>query len=856
MAAQGGHLECLKYAHENGCPWNVNTLTAAIRSDQANCMKYALQNNCPRPVGMGVTAAKHGHLPCLRVALEFGARDGEVCAAAAEHGHLDCLEFAFSEGCPIDDSKITLSAAKNGHLDCLDFALAIGCPLHDDAGAAAASAGHLDCLDLLWQHGYLDLPFPKWLGFSDDIAPPQPDQIERHQVCTESITTEAARNGRVDMLRAAFANGCLHDDKVVRMAAHSGSRKCLQSLIDDKVLFMDESVFTAALLRADVDCVHYLIDIGCPFRYASLAMLDDRPRRSAVWDDEMPPLRETPKLKVPHDFMLQPCLQLALERGWQVDAASVEYVRDNKLFLCHRYLHEEGHMEAPYYEAFTPVSEVEPPSKPESPVFSHNAPETSSYVRESDVSEEDCLFVCRSGNLDSVHFLLAEGAVFCPSSMAAAAEHGHLGCVKLLRKQGCPWDETASSAAARGGHYDVLELMIRHGCPLAPDCAILAAETGCQPCLQLLVEHNADAFHPRLLPLLYGRQIFNAAFVRAHFECVQYLISIGCEVDLSDFEGQLESHTFTPEEMDNELLRCILCIASNGRWVDAHSDACKRFLDSVHEHQFVLCTAFMVRNQWESKWASKAAASTRTELNECFEDWSRACRDDKIDCVTALYDPRAPFDDTALTVAAESGHTHCLRHFHEYLQCSAESAALAAARVGQVDTLRYVVSVDCPHETEDMMRLAAAAPFNSLSCLKYLVEEVGIHLNEDGSVFGAAFMRADLACTSYLLEMSCPFDKFRFVFDPLKPHIIVPHHKDAEFYRCIKLSTEYGCKFSTDLVDYIVFYNFTYCKIYFMALWWDRAQPGGRDVTPMITRERNKMLQMYICVKFARITQR
>ena len=22
MAAENGHLECLKYAHENGCPWN------------------------------------------------------------------------------------------------------------------------------------------------------------------------------------------------------------------------------------------------------------------------------------------------------------------------------------------------------------------------------------------------------------------------------------------------------------------------------------------------------------------------------------------------------------------------------------------------------------------------------------------------------------------------------------------------------------------------------------------------------------------------------------------------------------------------------------------------------------------
>ena len=28
-AAESGHLECLKYAHENGCPWDEETCSEA-----------------------------------------------------------------------------------------------------------------------------------------------------------------------------------------------------------------------------------------------------------------------------------------------------------------------------------------------------------------------------------------------------------------------------------------------------------------------------------------------------------------------------------------------------------------------------------------------------------------------------------------------------------------------------------------------------------------------------------------------------------------------------------------------------------------------------------------------------------
>jgi hypothetical protein len=39
-AAFGGHLDCLKYAHENGCQWDENTCAQAAAGGNLDCLKY------------------------------------------------------------------------------------------------------------------------------------------------------------------------------------------------------------------------------------------------------------------------------------------------------------------------------------------------------------------------------------------------------------------------------------------------------------------------------------------------------------------------------------------------------------------------------------------------------------------------------------------------------------------------------------------------------------------------------------------------------------------------------------------------------------------------------------------------
>ena len=46
-AAEGGHLEMLKWARENGCPWDEDTCANAAKGGHLEVLKWARENDCP-----------------------------------------------------------------------------------------------------------------------------------------------------------------------------------------------------------------------------------------------------------------------------------------------------------------------------------------------------------------------------------------------------------------------------------------------------------------------------------------------------------------------------------------------------------------------------------------------------------------------------------------------------------------------------------------------------------------------------------------------------------------------------------------------------------------------------------------
>ena len=96
-AAGDGHLACLQYAHEHGCPWDESTCYGAVYN---------------------------GHLECLRYAHEHGCPWGEsTCNYATEKGQLECLRYAYENGCPWDKDCF-YEAVKNKRFKCLKYLIA------------------------------------------------------------------------------------------------------------------------------------------------------------------------------------------------------------------------------------------------------------------------------------------------------------------------------------------------------------------------------------------------------------------------------------------------------------------------------------------------------------------------------------------------------------------------------------------------------------------------------------------------------------------------------------------------------------------------------------------------------------
>ena len=95
-AAKIGHLECLRYARENGCEWHPDTTWKAAENGHLECLRYAHENGCEWHPETTWGAADYGNLECLRYAHDNGCEwHPETTWGAAYNGHLECLMYIY-----------------------------------------------------------------------------------------------------------------------------------------------------------------------------------------------------------------------------------------------------------------------------------------------------------------------------------------------------------------------------------------------------------------------------------------------------------------------------------------------------------------------------------------------------------------------------------------------------------------------------------------------------------------------------------------------------------------------------------------------------------------------------------------
>ena len=130
-AARRGHLGCLARAREeDGAAWDALVTRSAARAGHLDCLKYAHENGCPWDAGACEDAARRGKLDCLRYLHENGCPWNRwAYRAVTEGGHAGCLEYLREKGCPGGDevrggifSDTLRSCARTGRIDESDIA--------------------------------------------------------------------------------------------------------------------------------------------------------------------------------------------------------------------------------------------------------------------------------------------------------------------------------------------------------------------------------------------------------------------------------------------------------------------------------------------------------------------------------------------------------------------------------------------------------------------------------------------------------------------------------------------------------------------------------------------------------------
>ena len=168
QVARTNKLELLKWIREEKkCEWSKRTINPPARQGNLEMVKYCVANECPITVWACAFAAKNGHLECLKYLHEEvkAPWDSWTALRAAKNGHLHILEYLVERKYDKYDEDACWLAAMNGHLDCLKYLHETAkAPWDEDAIRSAHENNHPDCVQYLLDN---DCPLPFGWRYED-----------------------------------------------------------------------------------------------------------------------------------------------------------------------------------------------------------------------------------------------------------------------------------------------------------------------------------------------------------------------------------------------------------------------------------------------------------------------------------------------------------------------------------------------------------------------------------------------------------------------------------------------------------------------------------------------------------------
>ena len=135
-AATSGNLELVKWFRDQGTLWNTRTSFHAVSSGNLELLQYVHDNGCIFTSQAYKEAVRRLEKEKVREIFKWLRQqsvpwDEETCTFAARRGILDALIYARTHGCPWDHRTIE-EAVQNGHIDVVKYCLENDCPIVDN----------------------------------------------------------------------------------------------------------------------------------------------------------------------------------------------------------------------------------------------------------------------------------------------------------------------------------------------------------------------------------------------------------------------------------------------------------------------------------------------------------------------------------------------------------------------------------------------------------------------------------------------------------------------------------------------------------------------------------------------------
>jgi hypothetical protein len=250
VAVKNGSLFALRYSHEHGSPWDVNTSYYAAKYNNLNCLQYLHENGCPWDESTCSGAADNDFSyeknKKWSTYLDENPLDTQTYSDVIETRSLECLKYAREHGCPWNDTTIKRTL-RSFNFKCLYYSIENNCPC-DKTKTWIINSFENDPKDKKRVHEFVK--FLHEHGFSWD----------------EKTSFLLAHFGCFETLKYAHEKGCPWDEQTCEHAVRSKDLDCLKYAHENGCPWNENRIIQNVILFDKIKMLEYLKECGCIFQ--------------------------------------------------------------------------------------------------------------------------------------------------------------------------------------------------------------------------------------------------------------------------------------------------------------------------------------------------------------------------------------------------------------------------------------------------------------------------------------------------------------------------------------------------------------------------------------------------------------